>query len=650
MNIESSVQRLPPSIRRLIETEPQVNERIKQGESLEQILRSEDWASAWLQTADETVVETLRLILVRFAGSAFEPAALSRAAEAQGRFTGAEVTVAAARLRRSGVLFAVRKTWGDRLFYMPADMVPVWQSLLLPVEGEALTERESREVRVDACAFRLPLCLELLIAWFSVYRQPLAFTVKGLLQRPPVARMTADMLITAEELAFLSLTYPGHEQIPAHAALAIDFGICCGVLRKEAGAIQVSESGLRAWLAQPIPAADARLHELAVIRFSSAESGLHLAASAVHSLPAFQWYGEEQIVPICGDRKKVRDWLGLMQSFGWLEKGTYKQTSVFRKTCSFNTPAESEFEESGLFFVQPDGEIIVPPDVSLADRWMLEQIAERLTIDSLFVYRLTREACVKACNAGYSYQTVTDLLQLGSGEPLPETVVGALQDWFSRLGKVRFAQLTLLRTESSEVAERLLDRPEIAPLLLEQVGEKDFVVDSAAMKQLSAALTKMGYPAAETSRHLLTGHDASSVVQPSIESTSAEQGWLYLRHLIDVYEPDQTFPSADDLFPGVSDIPAAWIRQPRPYHASTRKEMIQRAIGWQAPVRIERDGAGHTFIPKAVEEQGSEWRVLGQWHTEQDTLPTHRESVVAQPADFAQMMILLPALEEFETI
>lgn len=650
MNLESSVVRLPPSIRRLIEAEPSVKHRITQGERLERILRSKDWASAWLQSADETVVETLTLILTLFASTAFEPAALSRAAEQQGRFSGAEVRVAAARLRRSGVLFAVRKTWGDRLFYIPTDTVPVWQSLLLPFAGEPLSEQQSALVQVDPHAFRLPLGLELLNAWFSVQRQPLTFTSKGLLQRPPIARMTADMRLTAEDLAFLSLTYPGHEQIPAQAALAIDFGMCCGFLRKEAGAIRVSDSGLQSWLNQSISAADARLHELALTRFSSAEPGLHLAASAVQSLPAFQWYREEQLVPICGDRKKVDEWLRLLQSFGWLEKGSYRQAAVFRKKCDLSKVSESEIGESGLFFVQPDGEIIVPPDVGLAERWLLEQIAERVTIDALFVYRLTRQACEEACNAGYTLQSVTEFLERGSGEQLPQPVASALRDWFEQLGKVRFAQVTLLRSESAEVAERLRQNPDIAAFLSEQVGDKDFVVESSAMKQLSAALLKMGYPPAEANSRMLTGHGASSVIHPTMDKAAEEPGWLYLPHLITIYEPDHTFPSADDLFPGMSDIPAAWIRQPRTYHVSTRKELIQRAIRWQAPIRIAQNGVSHTFIPKAVEEHGVEWRVLGQWKNEHEAAAPHRESVIVQPADFAEMMILLPPLDEFETI
>ncbi|KIL35226.1 hypothetical protein SD71_14315 [Cohnella kolymensis] len=650
MNIEASVRRLPPSIRRLIETEPSVLRRITQGDSLERILRSVDWASSWLQHADDTVVQMLKLIILRFAGIAFEPAALSRAAEEQGIATGAEVRVAAARLRRSGVLFAVRKSWGDRLLYVPTDMVAVWQSLLMPVEGGPLTEQESGEVRVDAYALRLPLALELFTAWHSVYLHPLTVTSKGTLQRPPVARMTANMRVTAEELAFLSLTYPGHEQVPAHAALAIDFGLCCGVLRKEDGAIRVSESGLQSWLTQPICTADARLHELALTRFSSADAGLHMAASAVHSLPPFQWYRAEQIVPICGDRQKIDDWLGLLQSFGWLEKGTCKGQSVFRKNCDLSTPAESEREDSGLFFVQPDGEIVVPPDVCLAHRWLLEQMAERVTIDALFVYRLTRTACEKACHAGYTLEAVTEFLERGSGEPLPESVGGALRDWFAQLGKVKLAQVTLLRTESAEVAERLRQNPELSALLTEQIGDKDFVVDASAVKALAAVLQKIGYPPSEANdRTFIARPDASSVAQGAAEF-AAEEGWLYLGHLVTVYEPDQTFPRADDLFPGLSDIPAAWIRQPRAYHVSTRKELIQRAIRWQAPVRVGGNGESHTFIPKAVEEQGAEWSVSGQWKSEHPAASGQRQSVVVQPGDFAEMMILLPPLDEFESI
>lgn len=646
MNVETSVRRLPPSIRRLIEAETTIQSRLIEGESLERILASAEWAGAWAEAAEQTVLESLKAILVRFAGLAFEAETAVNAVKQQSKLTGAEVRVALARMRRSGVVFAVRKAWGDRLYYVPTDMAPVWQALLLPIQGKPLDQSESAQVNVKAKPFRLPLCLELLTAWFSVYREPLTFTAKGLLQRPPVARMTGQMRLTSEELAFLSLTYPQHEHIPAQSALAIDLGMSCGVLRKDAGTICICDSGLKAWLRLTPAEADARLHRLVLERFSSVDPGLHLTASAIQSLPAHEWFCEEQLLQICGERKKADDWLTLMEGFGWVERGTWRQLPVFRKTSDFSSPSGANDGAPGLFYVQPDGEIIVTPDVGLGNRWTLEQVAERVAADTLFVYRLTRSSCGKAADAGFTLTSITEFLERGSGEPLPEPVAAALTDWFARLGKVKFVEVTLLRTESAEVAERLLQNPDTSALLLEKVGDKDFIVEASSVKPLTSCLLKMGYPPCEPNAFMPASEGAMQ--NESADFNPEEQGWVHRHHLISIYEPDQTFPRADDLFPGVSDIPAAWIRQPRSYHLSTRKELIQRAISWQTSLQIRRDGSSQTFVPKALEEEGPECHVLGQWRNETDAELHPVESVRVKPAQFDEMMILLPAVDEFQ--
>jgi hypothetical protein len=657
MNLKMSVERLPEAIRQLILAEPTIKSRHDQNVGLDQLLGCPQWAKEWIKhSADSIPLQLLKHILLQYAGQPFELEAIVKAPGEVSTLTGAEVRVAAAKLRRSGILFAVRKAWGDQLLYLPIDCVPMWQSLLFPVEFAPLTKEESAEVMVTSIVYRLPLSLELLAAWSKVKGQPIPFTAKGKLHRPSIARMIVGMRLTPEELVCLSLSYPQNEQLPAQAALALDLGLCSRVLRKEEDGVRISQQGLREWLALSPSEADTRLHEMIVARYGSIQPDLHLIASAVLSLAAMEWYPDESLTSEAFGKRgeKVNEWLGLLESLGWLERGIFLGKAVFRRMIPIDTAPASEDPEFGALFVQPDGEIFVTPAAKLKQRWMLEEISERAAADNLFIYRLTRHACVKAYDAGYSLQSVTELLEQGSGSVLPDEVARALKDWFSPLGKVVFAEVMLLRTDHPDVAARLKKVPEIAAKLLEQVGDRDFIIEPSSYSVLRERVAKIGYPPTEWSRNFHSEEDnkRNDTLEDAAVNWSEEQGWIYRRHILSGYESDRTIPGKDELFPGVSGIPATWIASPRNYHPSTRKELIRHAIAWEVPIQFGHNGQAQTFVPKAIEEDGANWQVSGNWRGGPPACDLRQQSmtVAIKGEEITDLMILLPPLEELESI
>lgn len=634
MNVKLSIARLPEAIANLIASSRAVQPQLERGESLDRIVGSSEWADRWLSNAEPKTIGLLTTIVAKFVGLPFELEQLVTAG-AQKRFTGAEIRLGVARLRRDGIVFAVRKAWGNQLFYVPTDMIPCWQRRLLPVHAILLSAGASRPKLDSDKRYRLPLSLELLLAWHSVADRPIAFTAKGALNRPSIAKLIAPMRIAPQELEPISFAYPDAEQLPRQAALAIDLGLCAGVLVRTADDIRIDEWGLRNWITLTVRKADARLHEILVQRYASADPQLHLAASAVLSLPAEQWM-ETRLFAKVGSALKADAWLSVLESFGWVERGFAAGAPVFRILADF--PSDEAEQNGGAFIVQPDGEIIVTPDVGLAARWTLERTAERIAADTLFIYRLSRAACAKAVDAGYSRQELIDFLESGSGEPLPSQVTDALNDWYACLGKTKFEEVMLLRTDSPAVAKLLLDDPGLASHKLELVGDKDFIIDAAERKAVETKLIKLGYPPAATKREKLGDAVQLADVQ--------EPGWIYRPFTLGFYEADPSIPDLEELFPGILDIPSVWLREPRAYHASTREALVQRAIGWQASLLVRKEGQARQFVPKAIERDGADWSALGHWREEADG---PQELVKVSGHALAEIMINLPDMDGIET-
>lgn len=632
MNVRQSIARLPESIARLIAASAAVRPQLESGEPLDRIIGSPEWAERWLSGAEPRMVGLLTKIVASFAAVPFELEQLIKA-RVHANYTGSEIRVGLANLRRHGVVFAVRKAWGDQLFYVPTDLVPLWQRRLLPVPVIPLPASIVRPSIDPDKRYRLPLSLELLLAWQSVADRPIAVTAKGALNRSSIAKLISPMRITSQELESIAFAYPDDEHLPRQAALAIDLGLRAGVFVRTEREIRINERGLSEWLTLSVKQADARLHEYLLERYASADSQLHLAASAVATLPTGQWL-ETRLFDTIVPESNADAWLRLLECCGWVERGSADGRPAFRILDEYPAGESVPDPNGGAFIVQPDGEIIVTPDVGLAARWTLERTAERIAADAIFVYRLSRDACAHAVDAGYSRQALIDFLENGSGEPLPTLVTDALNDWYSRLGRTRLEDVVLLRTDSPEIAKLLLDDPELAAHKPELVGDRDFIIDAGARKAIEARLSKLGYPPA-----------AAKQQQSHHETTAGdkEPGWIYRPFTVGYYEADPSIPDLEELFPGVLDIPSAWVREPRAYHASTREALVQRAIGWQTSLLVRQEGVTKQFVPNALERQGDGFRAIGHWRGEAGE---PLKLAVVSGYDLAEMMINLPYLDE----
>jgi len=672
MKVEASVAALPDNIRRLVSSHPSVSARLREGEPLHKVLSSPAWAASWAAQADDLALLALKGLLLRYGANAFEAEKGEAEAVAKRDMTGAEWRAAAAFLRRCGVIFAVRKTWGQRLYYIPSDMVPVWQRILMPVRARPLPPESWGEVRRAWDPSRLAFPLEMLCVWSRIRQKPVSLTAKGAIAKPAAARLAQEVRLQPEELAPLGLVYPQREWVTPGVALALDLGLATGVLRMEGKEICASPDGLSPWMGESMTAVNAAFYRLVMERYASADPGLHLAASAVTALETDAWY-EDEALAACGIRREAaQNWLRLLAAFGWAERGEWRGRGVFRLMPDLAGLAESEGRfgpsgsgpgEDGLCgirpepedercIIQPDGEIWVPPQVSLAERWFLEDIAERVTADRMFVYRLTRPSCAGAFARGRSEAEVRKKLEQCAGAPLPEPVSEAIAGWFRSFGRVRLVEnAVLLRAENEETARRLLEDEDLASCLAERIGERDFLVKGAKLGALKKRLAYLGYEAAVT-----RAGGAAASADAGTEDTSAKPGeaaWIWSAdRQLSILRPDDETDSREALFPGISRIPSAWLTRPCDYHPATRRKLMGLAIAWKAAVRVGKGGDGALFVPQSIVTRGERWEAKGYWRKENPAETPDSPGVPAEPAalaaeDAAPLQIVLPALDPF---
>nr|WP_245347200.1 helicase-associated domain-containing protein [Cohnella lubricantis] len=636
-----TLARLPAEEKERLQSQPLIRDHMLSGHTLDAALSGAEWAARWAEAAKPLDRQLLLRLVRSYAGQPFgEEEAEARLRQAPA-WTGAEIRVALARMRRDGVLFAIRKAWGERLLYVPADLVGVWQLVLRPLTAGTPIRKEP-DLGEREAQLRLPLSLALLSAWSDIRRKGLPLTAKGAPNKQRLVKLAEAMALKEIELKgfeFFALPDPA---VPANVALALDLGLSLGWLIREPQRIVAASSALESWADLPLAAVDAKLLEIVTIRYAGQEATMHWAAIALRAMPPHEWFEADDALRQWGEELVERErlaldrWTGLLVAFGWMERIAGRDQVFLRWLIDPTLPALRSTERAhaghdgpgdGVLYIQPDLDIIVPPEATYGVYWRLEQIAERTSLDIVSTYRITRSSCIRAGEDGYTLSTLTDWLERVSGAALPDPAAHALEDWFGRIGKLSIVDAKLLRVASKELADRIAGDGPLSDWLLERLNDYIFAVKPEGVRVLARRLSELGYPLAENRDSARPGSSASEADSSANASEAAAEasavkaasgadlGWIRLKQLLAIYEPDGSIPKREELFPGVESIPSVWLEKPRSYHPSTRREIIERAMAWRTGVRVKRVDGWIEFIPEALVTADGSWKVEGTVRT-----------------------------------
>ncbi|WP_274650495.1 helicase-associated domain-containing protein [Paenibacillus humicola] len=467
---------------------------------------------------------------------------------------GLEARFGLMQLQRAGILFAVRKSWGEKRYALPRDtFCGWWRTIAAGAIEPAVLEEE--DVRPGERSGGPAYGLQLLHMLAELYRCGTALTSKGVLPKRTIDKCAAQLAaLSEEELSFLA---PMREDVPypSQLVLALDIAGKHGWLMRGTHTLSFKPEALERWLALTPAARESELMRDMMEQYILSGSEPARAAAALSLMPVRKWCsldGLADALLVSGteeSEQRVKERLVMLSqiltAFGWMETGS--------SACSGETAARWLIDPPGscgdpcaggeaAVRAAPDGELFVPPDVPGTTIWALEMIAERKRADLFAVYRLTERSVRSAASYGYEPAKLIEMLETMCGEPLPETLRFALDGWLAAAAESHI--------------------PAGAGSADDQECPFTQLLDSSA----------------------LNGYDL-------------------------IAEP----PSLGSLLRGgLEEVPAVWTRQLRAYHPSTCRELLEKALSWRSAVKLNREGDVQLFIPEKLEEQAGTWAVTGR--------------------------------------
>lgn len=178
---------------------------------------------------------------------------------------------------------------------------------------------------------------------------------------------------------------------------------------------------------------------------------------------------------------------GPLHWFGLVEVDSTDKASAFRVTPSLflvssATVTYAPPEQYGRLIVQPNFEMVALAPLSEVLLMKLDRFAERLSLEHIAQYRLTKASVTRAIQLGMDVETMQRVLAEAAGEgvELPQNVRYSLLEWERQARRIEMWQgVTLLEVESAALLDafyaaegtRGLFGRRLAPLLAEVAAQ-----------------------------------------------------------------------------------------------------------------------------------------------------------------------------------
>ncbi|CAH1205007.1 hypothetical protein PAECIP111891_02670 [Paenibacillus allorhizoplanae] len=669
MKYEQVERKMPVSLKESILRQPWCSALRTSGDSLGEILTQPTHLAELYRQLSSDEQRTLHLVMSTFGCLPFTSERLEKEAVLQ--MAGAQVSLGLWGLRRYGVIVAFRKSWGEQLYTLPEDAFSGWQSLIFPTawpagqnELDELSDLDlsDRMADMDEGVPSNPrgLAQQLFHCMVSCSRQSeLSLTNKGTLHKKQLQKIIEHVSLPPRILTQSGLTYAFMDMYDEPAALMLELGMRMGFLYKnEVGnRFLFHHRNFERWLQSSYEHQQTQLYRIWRQALIPAPVWLEHGISFMDKATDLHWYSFSElmqaVLSCCSIGLKPIDevalrqelmavWIRPLFTFRFVElaedqegelwfRWLIKPRLITGEGSDFHIERTLQTEPS--LYVQPDFEVLLPPNASLRLEWEVAAFADLQNADLVRTYRLTKESFGRALDHGLRASNVIQVLRDHAYYDVPEQVIITLQQWEEQKDKLYLTDVTLLRCQTNEVAEALLRNEKCRNLLGERLGETNFIISHAHIKHLTKCLEAMGFhPNQSTIPNLWSDEELE------IPSWNELQlGLCYSKDTIQLYEIDPYLPRREDLYPDMQQIPMSWIKELRDYHASTRKDMIRKAIEWKSVLQLRKEGRDCFIIPRMLREDRTGW-ILEGWE--------EYEEIAWTSEDWKEMKLILPGIND----
>ncbi len=222
-----------------------------------------------------------------------------------------------------------------------------------------------------------------------------------------------------------------------------------------------------------------------------------------------------------------------------------------------------EQPEATSTLIQPTGEILVPPNAPLDERWAIDGVATRVKSDRVSTYRLDQTSAKRGVQQSLTVETHISIIEALTRNPMPENVRINLHDWYRVIGRHRIMEVTLIHSPVAEDSREL--ETWLGKDALERLSPSDIIIPHNRVKDILKRLERAGAPILP---EVLTPSQDPPPFHESPRYTTMDQQWAVRL----ATEAPATTPAPKDL-----------------------RRLLNQALQENFPAQVTYEVPGHTL-------------------------------------------------------
>jgi hypothetical protein len=637
MNVETGLSMLSEStMTKMINEQDQ-----RLGDSSELDLHARLTSSSYVSQLFEKITDPEREVIHLFLFQSVQGFVSKRQWDRLVRNAHVRLTLGLTRLRRLGLILTVRKLWSEVGYVMPLEVREILMALRHRTEGEEKTLvcnrgqapsyyiRSGRGIHLDLFALLLFL-----------RDQEVPLTQKKTIHRRMLTKLNGLFSLRDEHVTgWYQALFARHirDVYPAATAVLLDLALRLSLVRQEQNRLRLQADKAEEWLKLPEAVRWSRTMRILISHYLPAQPWLEAFVFQMSSLSGEAWLSVAGMIkkvkslgyelPDDAERIITNHWLHPLLGFGWIQMGLDEEQQLVWR---WNPLIRRESGDG--WYIQPTGEIIVPPLVSLKRIWELSRLGELSFAEEFIRCTLDSRRVQTFVGQGGSPDKALSFLQEGCIHPLPDSVRDMVDRWSKEAKQIWMERVIRVRAADPHLLEEMRAIPFLAPYMDEIISATDFLIRPGQEVELSAALRRCGYePQLSTSGgNPVVTRQFPTEPQQQDEGTglfSDQRPWTG-------YRVENTFPEPDDQITQLSALPVMWTRHFQTYHPRTLRDLCKRAVELTLEVRIElATGEEWLGTPLRVEVE------MGHWVL---TMETERKKSSCRLDEIRRAQIVLP--------
>ncbi|MBO8163183.1 MAG: hypothetical protein H0Z34_05575 [Brevibacillus sp.] len=524
-------------------------------------------------------------------------------------------------LNRIGFVLTGRKRWSEIGYVMPYEVRQRLLRMLLEEAGESTCPSKDEKLFHYTTGGR-GIHLDLFSLLTYVRDQEVPITRQQTIHRRVLHKLTP--LISCDDQyvkAWFDRLFPIDVKNVYQPGLAVvlDLALRLGLVCITDNQLVLAEEAVADWLAQPVSDQRQQLMKMLTSCYLPNESWLEVLVLKMENSGTDRWVSLNAAirtlvragfpVPEKAVERALAEWLYPLLGLGWLHLCRDEAGEWWWRWQQAGDEAEVQ---RTAWYVEPTGDVIGPPFVSLAELWTLSKLGLLCFEGELFRCTLAADRVQAFVLAGGSMTEIERFLTSRCPYPLPNGLRNQLAGWIAQAGRICIEAWGRVRTADRGMLEELSSIPLIRPYIWETVSETDFLFPLSRQADLLSALKQCGYQPQLDETLNIRNQPQAGEWQRQQEAVTVEtrSGLFPISPPWYSYQPISRFPDRLEAMPELASLPRMWTRHFQPYHPQTMRDLFKRAQELKLGVRIETiDGSEWEGTPRKLEVEMGYWSI-----------------------------------------